>query len=74
MVLAKHPAEVPVRSHEVLLTGTGGPLDPGGSVMLNAPFTGAGIEPDHQGMPDTWACLVVYSNEEDPTHGESANA
>lgn len=50
------------------------PLDPGSYGMLNAPFMGAGIKPACGAMPGTGQTLVVYSNEEDPTHGESADA
>ena len=74
MDLAKHRAEVSARSHKVSFATTGHPLDPGGADMLNAPFMGAGLEQDRHGMPAARASLVVCSNEDDPTHGESADA
>lgn len=74
MDLAKHRAEVPVRSHEVSPAVPGHPLDPGGAGMLNAPFMGAGLKQDRHGIPALAGSLVVCSNEEGPIHGESADA
>jgi len=50
------------------------PLDTASPLMLNAPFTGAGVEPDCRGMRAGRHAPLVYSNEEYPTHGKSADA